>query len=181
MARKFVFILSIIGLSLITACKDKPQVATYDETFQYIFLSDEGHFRGVSIGDDIETVKKAEKGEQIEEQYNYLLFQDTLDAQDKFDIAYYFDKSGVYTINFRGNFSSEEKSNGVFMNLQDYYTRLYGKPAIQDAYYIWKTKSEKSAHIEIALINHATSRQLHGETVGKEGAFLSLSILNYDY
>ncbi len=181
MYKNLLFPLFLLFAILQTSCQQKPQVAAYDETFQSIFVSDEGQFRGVSIGDDIETVKQVEKGNLIEEQPNYLLYQDTLSKADVFDVAYYFDPSGLYTINFRGNFDEEQKANEVFTNFHDYYTRLHGNPKIRDGYYTWKTKSEKSKHIDISLINHPTKQEYHGEMVGEEGGFISLSIMNYDY
>jgi hypothetical protein len=163
------------------SCTQKPEVAAYDETFQNIFVSDSGQFRGVNIGDNLETVRQTERGTLIEAQPNYLLYQDTLGRNDTFDVAYYFDPSGLYTINFRGNFNKTERANQVFTSFNDYYTRLHGNPSIRDGYYTWKTSSEKSKHIEISLINHNTMMEVHGKMEGKEGGFISLSIMNYDY
>jgi hypothetical protein len=182
MYKNLLFTFSLLfTILLVHSCKQKPQVAAYNETFQSIFVSDEGQFRGVNIGDDMETVKQVEKGTLIEEQPNYLLYQDTLGQQDLFDVAYYFDPSGLYTINFRGNFKQEQRANEVFTSFHDYYTRLHGNPSIRDGYYTWKTKSEKSEHIEISLINHRTQIDIHGTLEGQEGGFISLSIMNYDY
>lgn len=171
----------ILILMVLSSCRQKPEVSEYGQNFQHIFVSDSGHFRGVNIGDDIERVKQIEKGTLIEEQSNYLLYQDKLDEDDKFDVAYYFDKSGLYTINFRGNFESETKSREVFNSFHDYYSKVYGKPQKQEAYSVWKTKSNLSDHIEIALINHDISKETHGQKTEKGGGFISLSIMNYDY
>jgi hypothetical protein len=171
---KFSKYLLLVFVSLMLfSCRQKPKIEDYGNNFlQEIIVTEEGHFRGMSIGDDIEKVRSGETAELIENERNYLFYSQKINDADYYNVAYYFDKSGLFDINFTSNFASKQNADALFIDLKDYFEKLYGDPKSEQDYLVWRTKSDVSNNIEIAMIAHQDTLQ---------GGFINLTIMNYDY
>lgn len=161
----------VLLMIFFSSCRTK-DVSEYGDLLKPVMITDEGHLRGVSIGDDIEKVKNTEQAKLVEEESDYLYYDQQLNEDDFLNVAYYFDHTGLYEIMLDVTFEQELKANELFTSLHNFYTERHGNPKIEEGYYIWKTTSEVSTHIEIALKNTSP---------GNEKGFVTLIISNFDY
>jgi hypothetical protein len=158
---------------IVIACNNKKNASDYGSAFSKIIVSDDGLFRGAHMGEKPENIKAREKANLIDEDGIYYLYYDeSISETDFYNVAYYFDESGLYEIMFDANFEKQGESEELFNNFSNYYTDRFGQAKKEENYHIWKTSSGNSKNVEIALVNNSTDNG---------GGYLSLIITNYDY
>lgn len=161
------FILSIVFVSCNTG-----GLSGESELFKKIVINEDGHFRGIAIGDKIENVKTTEKATLTDEDVDYLYYDISINDQDFYSIAYYFDENGLYEIMADMDFDTKEEVDELVANFTEHFTKKYGKNSIEDDYSIWKTSSDASKQIEIAMTSNVNE---------SGGGYLSIAISDYAY
>jgi len=163
-----IFALALIVITTVTSCKTKH--STYFDT---ILKSEKGIFRGVEIGNNIETIKKTENLDFLMDNMpDYLYFDYELDMGNSYTVSYDFSEDKLYEIELAAYFDVVEDANLLFKEFSDYFNSKYGKGKIEnDGYTTWRTKDEKTDNnIEIAMVNDS-----------QDYGYLSILISNLDY
>jgi hypothetical protein len=163
--------LSVLFALLLFSCKTK-SISEYGNLFESVVVTSEGHLRGISIGESIEVVKDTEKAKIMEEEADYLFYDHSMNENEFYSVAYYFDNSGLYEIMLDATLENEKRGNELFTSFHSFFTERHGNPKIEEDYYIWKTTSDLSKHIEIALKNNS---------LPNEKGYVSVIVSNYDY
>jgi hypothetical protein len=156
---------------LLFSCRTK-DVSEYGNLFESVVITDDGQLRGASIGDDLEKIKNIEQAKIVEEESDYLFYDQSLNENEYFNVAYYFDNTGLYEIMLDVTLENEKKGNDLFTSFHNFFTERHGNPKMEEGFYIWKTTSDVSEHIEIALKNNSKPN---------ESGYVSVIVSNYDY
>ena len=162
------------GLLLTTlffaSCNGNGDVSENGEMFEKIILKEEGHFRGAVIGDKIDKVKKGEEAVLSEEDKDYLYYDVSINENDYYNVAYYFNENGLYEIMVDVNFDSKAEMEDLYNSFNKYFTSKYGEGIIEENFIIWKESPDASKQIEIAMTNNI-------EDSGE--GYLSITISSY--
>lgn len=159
-------------LLFLVSCDRNNKLSEKGEMLEKIILTEEGHFRGITIGDKIDKVKNVEKAALADEDKDYLYYDINLNENDFYNIAYSFDESGLYEIMVDVNFDNKAEVEELFNSFDKYFTDKYGEGFMEENFTIWKTSSDVSKQIEIAMTNNI-------EDSGE--GYLSIAISNYSY
>lgn len=165
---KYKSLILILITVTITSCTTK-----HSPYFDTILKSEKGTFRGIEIGDNIETVKKTENlNFLVDNMPDYLYFDYELDMGNSYTISYDFSENKLYEIEVAAYFDLVDDVNLLFTEFSDYFNTQYGKGKIEDdGYTTWRTKDKKTGNnIEIAMVNDS-----------QDYGYLSILISNLDY
>ena len=137
---------------ILFSCGDgtpKEKSKLYDQ----LIKTEKGIVRGVKINDNINQIKKQEKGKfLIDESVNYLEYEYEINEEAFIVVAYHFDGKGCSEINIDTYFETEEQAKETLSLYQQHFTKKYGKPEITDDLYLWYD-SKKTMSIEVDFID----------------------------
>lgn len=144
-----------------------------ESLFDQVVGSKKGHFRGHSIGANIEEVKKGEKEEPKDWEEDYLYYDIELNEYETYTLSYSFDEKGLYEIQIDVYLDKIETASELFKTFKTHFTKKYGISEEEDLRYgLWVLKSEMSDEIEITLVD---------ESLDYDYAKVSISFYDYDY
>lgn len=166
------FLLSIVCVFLLFSCNNVSDSLKEPTDFEKIINNEEGHFRGISIGDTIDFVLKNETSTLADSAPDYLFYDTNINDSDYYTISYQFDDSGLFEIMLDVNLHSQSKTLDLYTDFLNYFSTKYGTAQKIDNFEIWKISSNKSDKIEFALSQDSTENG--------EGHIL-LTLTNYDY
>lgn len=151
-------ILALIAFSALISCSEKqPEPTNPDVIPEAVILSDEGVFRTMNLGDDLNTVLKKEKSQPLETDSAYLYYEYALpDSTGSFNVTYNFDEKGLFEIQsiiFINNPASTEQ---VLSRFKSYFDKYYGSSQTEMGFSIWSVKSEKFDHVKINLSDESS-------------------------
>ena len=121
--------------------------------YSQLIKTEKGVVRGVKINDNINQIKKQEKGKfLINESANYLEYEYEINEEAFIVVAYHFDAQGCSEINIDTYFETEEKTKEALALYQQHFSKKYGKPEISDDLYLWYD-NKKTMAIEVDFID----------------------------
>lgn len=168
MLKKFTLFIFLIGL-LLGSCKQEES-----PYFKTILISENGHFRGISIGDNIDKVKTNEnKIFLVDKMRGYLHYDYEIDMGNSYTVSYDFSKTNLlYEIETTVYLDDITDAPILFNTFHNHFSQKYGKGKVEeDNYTTWKTISKKTQNnIEIAMLNESISYGI-----------ISIKIRNLDY
>lgn len=108
-------------------------------------LTQQSHWRGISLGDSITKVKATEKAQLFENEANHLGYTVEFPNLESMDVLYYQDgRQRVSTIGIDLYLNTQQSVNGYIKGLTDYFTGRYGKSTLEQKTLVWTgPKQEK--------------------------------------
>ena len=160
----------VLLASLLVGCGDgsHDKLTDYGYVFQEVMTNEEGVFRGVNLGDDIDGLFDKEGAAAVENENDYLYYEYQIDSLTSFNVAYSFDQNGnlievlskVYMVDEMAGIDS------VHNDFLRFYTQHYGEPISEKGMNSWAVKSEKYDEILIALGFESTALGNNSNTHG---------------
>ncbi len=152
--RHFLFIISCTLLLVACAGEDN----TEEQYFNTIIKTEQGHFRGVEIGDSLATVKAVDPDYLVFESEEELEYQIPLVEEDSsfFDINYSFDEFGLFEIQVDIYLSNPDETTLMFERFKTYFNKKYGESMMSAGYTTWLTQSAQKNNVEVSLIDEST-------------------------
>ena len=148
-------LLLVILFSVVSSCKqNKSSLAEYGSVFEKVVISDQGVFRGFSLGDSLKNIKAKEKETPKEEDENYLYYEYKSDSLTTFNVSYSFDEKGLNEIKsdiFVKN--NMDVAEDIYNKFKEYFNQHYGQSETEGGFDVWSVKSEKYGEIRIDLSN----------------------------
>ncbi len=153
--KKYCSVILIVAVALFSSCDGNNK----SEYYPIILKTEEGHLRGVKIGDNIESVQSSENESFLKDKMqDYLHYDYTIDMGNTYTVTYDFSEDNkLYEIELAAFFDLIEDAGFLYEDFNQHFTRKYGKGRIaDDGFIIWKIENAKS-NIEIAMINDSES------------------------
>ena len=128
-----------------------------NEYYPTILKSDNGHLRGVSIGEPSDSVIAKENNQYLKsEKSDYLHYDYPIDMGNEYTVSYDFTpENRLYEIELNGFFDSTEDAQTLFFDFDKNFTLKYGEGIIDsDGFKIWKVKSPTNK-VEIGMKNES--------------------------
>jgi hypothetical protein len=144
-------------ISFVSACKQpESKLKKYGTLLEEVMLSDSGAFRGLSLGEKLDSVQAHEKGKPSEADGGYLYYENKLDSSNTFNIAYTFDESGLSEIQSDIYIANPENTDRIFNSFKRFFDDHYGASITHEDYTIWTVTSEKYGTVRINLSNQSS-------------------------
>ena len=148
----FLFLTLIIG----SCTKPKSKMAAYGPVFEKVMKSEFGVFRGLNLGDKLDSVRIKETSKPMETDSGYLYYEMKLDTTGSFNITYNFDDEGLNEIETDIYISNTNKADEVFAKFKSYFDAHYGESESRQGYNVWTVKSEKFGEVRISLSDESS-------------------------
>lgn len=147
---KIIFYSTLVIL-IVTSCgSEKSPLAKYGIVFENVMRSENGVFRGFSLGNMIDSVKQKE-AEPVEVDDNYLYYEYEIDTQATYSVAYSFEDGLLDEIRSFVFVNDNTKTEQVLSSFKNYFTQHYGEFQEHMGFYVWSVKSEKYGLVRINL------------------------------
>ncbi len=124
-----------------------------NEYYSTILKSENGHLRGVSIGQSYDTIKVKESNQFLKsEKSDYLHYDYPIDMGNGYTVSYDFTpEDELYEIELNTFFDAIEDAQTLFADFEKFFNNKYGKGILSDdGFMIWKILS-KGVNVEIAM------------------------------
>lgn len=124
---------------------------------ELVLASNEGLFRTMNLGDDINTVLKKETAKPLEVDSAYLYYEYALpDSVGSFNVTYNFDEKGLFEIQSLIFINNAEATEEVQNKFKSYFDNYYGSSQTEMGFNIWSVKSEKFGQVKINLTDESS-------------------------
>ncbi len=141
----------------ITSCTSpKSKLAEYGSVFENVMRSDDGVFRGFSLGDTYSIIEKGEKSKELEIDSGYLYYEYKLPTEGSFNITYNFDERGLNEIQAAIFITDTGTVETIFKTFKTYFDEHYGVSQNQMGITAWSVKSKKFGDVKINLSDEST-------------------------
>lgn len=152
------FVLAVLPvLFIISSCSNsKSELKEFGPVFKSVVLSDEGIFRGFSLGDAQVEIQNKEIAKPIEADSGYLYYEYKLDTTGSFNITYNFDEKGLNEVQSDIFINRSEEAEAIFNKFKAYFDEHYGESETQMGFNVWSVKSDKYDEIKISISNESS-------------------------
>ncbi len=147
------------GLLFFASCTEEPSPPT---PVEMILKAEEGgHFRGNTIGDNIQEVLARESTNIVHNMPDEITCRIPLDIKKStfYEITYNFNEQGLYVIEMDIFPKTTKDTKELFDSFKGFYDTRYGKSTVDDGYTTWLTKSSQGTDIEISMIDKTRELQ----------------------
>lgn len=136
-----VFRFSIFALAIfMSSCNGR--LEKHGELFAEFMKNDDGVFRGVNIGDNMNQVENAEGSAPSDDSNNNLLsYEGSIGESGTYVIRYGFENGKVYEILVESSFDENKEGLKLISGFRDFFNEKYGAFDKDAGYLVWKTKS----------------------------------------
>jgi hypothetical protein len=143
---------AVIAMLAIVSCSEpESKFAKYGTVVEAVILTDDGAFRGINLGDKMDSVQLKEAGPATEADDGYLYYEYKLDSSNAFDVAYTFDEKGLAQIQSEITINDPANTERIFNSFKLYFDDHFGKSANHQGYTVWSVRSEKFGDVKINL------------------------------
>ena len=151
------FSLLFLILIIVSCNQPKSKLAAYGPVFESVMLTENGVFRGLRLGDKMDSVRLHEVAKPIETDSGYLYYEMKLDTSGTFNITYNFDDNKLDEIQSDIYMNNTATADEVFTKFKTYFDNHYGESQTQQGYTVWTVKSEKYGSARINLSNESAN------------------------
>lgn len=141
----------LLLLSVFSCTSPKSKLAEYGPVLENVMQSDEGAFRGFSLGDAFDSIQKTEKVPPIESDENYLYYEYSIDTLGTYNVAYNFEEKALNEIQSDIFINNSSKTEEVYNNFKKYFDLHYGVCEDHMGFAVWTVKSAKYGDVRINL------------------------------
>jgi hypothetical protein len=122
-------------------------------TEQILRHSEGGDFRGINIGDDRESVLKAENGSTVYSMPDELVYRIDPNGTDStwYEISYNFNQQGLYDINMDVYPKNDSGMRALKNEFVQYYINRYGDCKYHNGYCQWRAMTGNGHIVSITL------------------------------
>ena len=153
---QFLFIVFVFATLTFVSCQDeKSSSLKYDSFFKEVIRSENGVFRGLSLGVQLDSVLKIEKVKAIEADDSYLYYEFQVDTIGTYNITYTFNEKGLAEIQSDVFINNQTNTDGVFNAFKSYFDEHYGPSGTDMGYSVWSIKSDLFGEVKINLSNES--------------------------
>lgn len=140
---------------MLTACSGGGDSAEKSPLLQKVTHSDDGAFRGVDLGMNVDEVKKAEDASGLkDDEEDYLYYDFELGEEESFTVAYTFYDGALYSIELETYLDKPQQAADLFKDLKGYFDGKYGEGTLaDDGFTVWKGKAPNGHNMEIAMMD----------------------------
>ncbi|MGB3949011.1 MAG: hypothetical protein WBM13_13585 [Bacteroidia bacterium] len=155
--------MAIITLLLIS-CSDKNTTTEVLNHFaEKVIGNNEGVFRGLNLGDNLNKVQKSEEAQLLEADSAYLYYEYFLDDSiGSYNITYNFDEKGLYEIQSSIFINDADQTENVINQFKSYFDKFYGTSVSEMGFNVWSVKSEKFGQVKINLRDESANYTVEG-------------------
>jgi hypothetical protein len=150
MKAKHIYIFLFIASIIIACNSDKSPLAKYGKVFEGVMRSEQGVFRGFSLGDKLEDIQKGEEL-AMEADEGYLYYEYSVDTTATYSVAYTFDEGRLDEIQSYIFVNDNTKTEETFNTFKNYFNQHYGESQDHMGFWVWTVKSEKYGIVRINL------------------------------
>lgn len=156
-------LVAIIILSIVSCTNKKSPTDSLDAITEKVMGSNEGVFRGLNLGDNLNTVQKNETAQTLEADSAYLYYEYFLDDSiGSYNLTYNFDEKGLFEIQSSIFINDASQTELVLNQFKSYFDKFYGTSANEMGFNIWSVKSEKFGQVKINLRDESASFTIEG-------------------
>ena len=155
---KLLVILLLITLGSCTndAPVSKSKLSAYGPVFEKVMVTENGAFRGFSLGDPLDSIQAKETAKLTEADDGYLYYESKLDdTTGSFNISYSFDETGLSEIQSDIYVNDINDADVIFDQFKNYFDKHYGSSESHMGFTVWTVKSEKYGEIRVNLSNES--------------------------
>lgn len=139
------------------SCKEpKSPLSKYGSFFEEVMRSENGVFRGFSLGVKIDSVLKNEPITAIEADDGYLYYEFQTDTTGSYNVAYTFNEKGLAEIQSDLFINNQTNTDAVFNAFKSYFDEHYGSSETDMGYSVWSVKSDIFDEVKINLSNESS-------------------------
>lgn len=154
---KFTIGIFLITIFLFSCSTPKSKLTEYGPVFENVMRSDTGAFRGLSLGEKLDSVKAKETAQPTEVDDNYLYYEYKLnDSIGSYNITYDFDESGLNEIQSDIFITNPANTDNVFAGFKKFFIQHYGEVEDHMGFAVWTVKSEKYGTVRINLSDESS-------------------------
>ncbi|MFL5764789.1 MAG: hypothetical protein ACJ77K_12670 [Bacteroidia bacterium] len=136
---------------MITSCtKPESKLAKYGPEVEAVMRTDSGAFRGVNLGDKLDSVQKREAVAATEADSGYLYYEFKLDS-NSYNVSYNFDENGLNEIRSDVYVKNPANTDRIFNAFKKYFDDHFGPSETHGGYTVWSVRSEKFGDVKINL------------------------------
>ena len=141
--------ITIIACGLCITCQE-PEESSAEKIMR---SAQGGDFRGVSIGDDRESVKSAENATSVYSMPDELVYRMDPEGDDStwYEISYNFNQQGLYDINIEIFPKNDSNVAALKDDFVSYYLKKYGDCKNYNGYCQWRAMTENGHIVSITL------------------------------
>ncbi|HEY0029379.1 MAG TPA: hypothetical protein VGC65_01375 [Bacteroidia bacterium] len=151
------FLLSALIACLLIACSGpESKLAKYGPEVANVLLTDNGAFRGLNLGDKMDSVIAKEGVPASEADEGYLYYELQLDSSCSYNISYNFDENGLNEIQSDIYIKDAGNTEKVFDCFKRYFDDHYGKSELHQGFTVWTVKSDKFGEVKINLSDESS-------------------------
>lgn len=148
-----------VALCFIFACScNKSPLAQYGVSFEQIMKSDTALFRGLCLGNSIETIKSLEheglQEEDDDDGVNFLFYELAIDSTTSYTLAYYCPNDTLNNIEVAIYLKNEPEGAALFNTFKNYFEIKYGAPQTDGDFFLW-TADTRLGKARIALADES--------------------------
>ena len=122
------------------------QLEKHGELFSEFMKNDDGVFRGVNIGDNLNQVENAEESAPNEDSNSNLSsYEGSIGESGTYVIRYGFENGTVYEILVEASFDENKEGIKLIEGFRDFFNEKYGTFEKEAGYLVWKTKSDANS------------------------------------
>ncbi len=130
---------AILLLIVVSSCRGK--LDKHGEVFAEMMKNEDGLFRGVNIGDDLDQVQRAEGIAPTDFSETLYSYEGTVGQSGSYVVRYGFENGKVYEILVEATFDENAEGLNMLNGFRDYFNEVYGTYEKEGGYLVWKTKS----------------------------------------
>ncbi len=150
--QKQIFVSFLLLVIIAGACTPPAsKMAKYGPVFENVMRSENGVFRGFSLGDRMDSVQLNEPQKPIEADSAYLYYELKLDTTGSFNITYNFDENGLSEIQSDIYITNSATADEVFSKFKTYFDEHFGESQNHQGYSVWTVTSQKYGLVRINL------------------------------
>lgn len=143
----------LLAILIVGACQQpKSKLSVYGPVVEAVMRSDAGAFRGLNLGENIDTVLKKEQGEPMEVDETYLYYEFNVpDSSATYSLTYNFDEQGLNEIQSDLFVNNPDQTDTVLGSFKKYFEDHYGSCEVHMGFSVWTVSSEKYGKVRINL------------------------------
>ena len=148
------FRFSIFALAIfMSSCNGR--LEKHGELFAEFMKNDDGVFRGVNIGDNMNQVENAEGSSPNDESNNSMRsYEGSIGESGTYVVRYGFENGKVFEILVESSFDENKEGLKMISGFRDFFNEKYGDSENEAGYLVWKTKSaEHSPKCVIEMVD----------------------------
>ena len=129
----------------------------HGELFAEFMKNEDGVFRGVNIGDNMNQVENAEGSSPSDESNNSMRsYEGSIGESGSYVVRYGFENGKVYEILVESSFDENKEGLKMISGFRDFFNEKYGTFEKEAGYLVWKTKSaEHSPNCVIEMVDES--------------------------